>query len=282
MNFTTLISTNDLEKAYTRDRWILVDCRFDLSNKEIGFSEYQKAHIPGAVYAHLDNDLAGPLSPHTGRHPLPEPASVLSTFSRLGIDTSKQVIVYDSNSGGYAGRLWWMLRHFGHINVAVLDGGFPKWQRENRATISGIEQNPPAQFLGQPDLAMIASAEEVNRFRKDPSALIIDARTPERYRGEIEPIDPVAGHIPGAVNRFHGMNLTPEGIFKSPEQLREEFMQLLNDKQPQNVVAYCGSGVTAIHNLLAMEIAGLPAGRLYPGSWSEWIRDPNRPIATGE
>ncbi|NLG99411.1 MAG: sulfurtransferase [Chloroflexi bacterium] len=277
---STIISTEDLEKRLTDPDWVIVDCRFDLSNPDWGFAEYQKSHIPGAVYAHLDRDLSGPAGKETGRHPLPDLELFASRLGSWGIGAGKQVVVYDTNGGAYAARLWWMLRFLGHPAAAVLDGGFPKWQQEGRPVRAGVEQRAPAQFSPQPDWGMVVTADEVEQIRRSPDHRLIDARAPERFRGEVEPIDPVAGHIPGAVNRFHGSNLSPDGALLPAGTLRSQFMDLLGGVPPQNAVVYCGSGVTSCHHLLAMEIAGLPGARLYAGSWSEWITDRTRPTAS--
>lgn len=276
---TTIISTEELAEKLGSPGWVIVDCRFDLVKKDWGFEEYQKAHIPGAVYAHLGKDLAGPVTEQTGRHPLPAPEQMAERLGQWGIGADTQVVVYDAAGGSYAARLWWQLRFLGHQAVAVLDGGFPKWLHEGMSTTSGIETNPPATFVGRPDWRMVADVEEVDHIRQDPAYRLIDARAQERFAGKNETIDPVAGHIPGAINRFYGMNLSPDGVFLPPDALRSQFTDLLAGAQPENVVVYCGSGVTSAHHLLAMEIAGLHGAKLYPGSWSEWIRDGKRPIS---
>ena len=276
---TTIISTEELAANLGKPGWVIIDMRFDLARKEWGFEEYQKAHIPGAVYAHLDKDLAAPATEQTGRHPLPTPDFMAERLGSWGIGDDTQVVVYDAAGGSYAARLWWHLRFLGHRAVAVLDGGLPKWLHEGKPTQAGIENNLPTRFTPAPDWSMMAPVEEVDRIRQDPAYRLIDARSAERFRGENETIDPVAGHIPGAINRFYGLNLSPGGVFMPPETLRSQFTDLLNGAPPENAVVYCGSGVTAVHHLLAMEIAGLPGGKLYPGSWSEWIRDGKRPIS---
>lgn len=213
------------------------------------------------------------------------PCQILIFFPKnltaWGIQEDTQVVVYDTTGGSIAVRLWWMLRYYGHSRVALLDGGLPVWLREDRPTQTGIYHPNPAPVPFTPSFhpEMLISVNEVEKIRQDPAYLLLDARSPQRFSGEIEPIDPVAGHIPGALNRFHAKNLTREGVFKSPAILQFEFAQLLKDIPPENVVVYCGSGVTSCHHLIAMEIAGLRGARLYAGSWSEWIRDPGRPIA---
>jgi thiosulfate/3-mercaptopyruvate sulfurtransferase len=280
--YTALISTAELAANLGHPDWVVVDCRFDMANPEDGYAQYRKAHVLGAVYAHLNRDLSGPLTPTSGRHPLPEAAALFATFSRLGIGADTQVVLYDSSGGSYAGRLWWLLRLYGHNAAAVLNGGFPKWLAENRPLAAGEEQNPARVFQGSLRPEMLADEDDVRRAAADPTARLVDARAPERYRGEVEPIDAVAGHIPGAVNRPYGLNLDQNGLMKSPEELRREFEGLLDGADPREAIVYCGSGVTATHHLLAMEAAGLPGARLYAGSWSQWIRDPRRPIARGD
>ncbi len=279
--FTSIISTAELANHLSNPRWVIVDCRFDLAKPDWGQEAYLKEHIPGAVYAHLDRDLSGEKNHTTGRHPLPDDQKTFAVFSRLGIGQDTQVVAYDQSGGAWAGRLWWMLRLYGHRAAAVLDGGFPRWLAEGRPTISGIELNHARHFTGTLHSEMLASVEDAARAAHDVRVRLVDARAPERFRGEVEPIDPVAGHIPGAVNRFHGQNLTAEGLFKPPEELRKEFTALLDGAEPQNAIVYCGSGVTSIHHLLAMEAAGLPGAKLFVGSWSQWIRDPQRPVARG-
>jgi thiosulfate/3-mercaptopyruvate sulfurtransferase len=277
--FTTIISTSELSAHLADPDWVIIDCRFDLAKPDWGFASYQEAHIPGSGYAHLDHDLAGPVTAQTGRHPLPDVEVMAGRLGSWGINNTTQVVVYDTTGGAFAVRLWWLLRFLGHPQAAVLDGGFQKWQREGYPTASGVESQPAATFTPQPDWSLLVDAADVERIRQDPTYRLVDARSAERYRGEREPIDPIAGHIPGALNRFHGMNLSPEGVFLSPDTLRVQFAGLLENTSPQNVVVYCGSGVTSIHHILAMELAGLPGARLYIGSWSEWIRDSRRPIA---
>ncbi len=283
MAFTTLIDPETLQAHLEDPDWVVVDCRFSLSDPAYGRRAYQEAHIPGAVYAHLDEDLSGPIVPgRTGRHPLPDPDRLARKLSAWGIDNRTQVVAYDDAGGAFAARLWWLLGWLGHDAVAVLDGGWPRWVREGRPVRGGIETRPPRTFVPHLRPEQVATADEVLRHLHDPAWRLLDARAPERYRGELEPIDPVAGHIPGAVNAPFAENLTPEGTFRPPEQLRQRFEALLGDVPPERVICYCGSGVTAAHNLLAMAHAGLPGARLYAGSWSEWITDPRRPVARGD
>lgn len=280
MTFTTLISTSDLARHCDDPAFVVVDCRHNLSDVEAGERAYRAAHIPGARFMHMDRDLSGVKTGRNGRHPLPDVASLATTFGRAGIDGSKQVVAYDQNSGMWASRLWWLLRWLGHDAVAVLDGGIDKWITEGRPQTSELPAPQLTTFVAKP-LGPAASAGEIASHLNDGSIFVLDARAPERYRGDLEPLDPVAGHIPGAHNRPYGENLTPQGIFKPAELLRSEFEALLGDTPPSAVVHHCGSGVTACHNVLAMVVAGLAGSRLYPGSWSEWIADPARPVARG-
>ena len=260
--------------------WVIFDCRFDLKNPDWGFQNYQIGHILGSVYAHLDHDLSGPILPGlTGRHPLPDIDTLAARFSAWGISSHTQVVVYDTAGGAYAARLWWMLRFLGHPAVAVLDGGLQAWQRAGYPMASGVETRTPASFHPHPHWQMLVTTPEMEQVHASPDYCLVDARAPERFRGETEPIDPVAGHIPGAVNRFHGANLQPSGFFLPPQELRAQFTALLGDTPAENTIVYCGSGVTSCHHLVAMESAGLPGGRLYLGSWSEWITDRNRKIS---
>lgn len=282
--FTTLVTTQQLLDGLHDPNWIIVDCRFDLPVPEWGLTEYRKAHIPGAIYAHLNRDLSGVVTPATGRHPLPSPEEFSTKLSQMGISNSSQVIVYDASGGSYAARLWWMLKWLGHERVAVLDGGFQKWINEGLPVQDGIERKPPTNFSGSPQPGQIANIQEIELIIEEPEGskfLLIDARSPVRFRGEREPVDSVPGHIPGAINRFHGDNLGPDGTFLSAQDLKTQFEALLHGISPENAIVYCGSGVTSCHDLLAMQLAGLPGARLYPGSWSEWIRDPSHPRATG-
>jgi len=280
--FTTLISTAELAERLDDPTLALFDIRHDLASPESwGQNEYDKAHIPGAVFMHLDRDLSAAKNGHNGRHPLPTPEACAARFGRAGIDAGKQVVVYDQGSSSFAARLWWMLRWLGHDAVAVLDGGFAQWTREKRPVTADVTVPAPATFTVRrvtPTVASVGVAASVSRH----TLLLVDARAPERFRGEVEPLDPVAGHIPGAVNRPASQNLTADGVFKSAAKLRTEFAALLGGRPHAEVVHHCGSGVTACVNILAMEIAGLPGTRLYPGSWSEWVSDRTRPVTKAQ
>lgn len=275
--YETLIDAQTVAAHVDDPDWVIVDCRFDLADEEAGRTAYTDAHIPGAVYAHLTEELSSEPVTDRGRHPLPSPAVMTRRFGELGINREKQVVVYDDKNGAYAARLWWMLRFMGHRAAAVLDGGWQAWQDLDLPTRGGREENARTLFVGAPQLHWLVQIDEV-----PGQALLVDSRAAERYRGETEPFDPRAGHIPGAVNYFYQENWGPNGRYLSPEALRENFAALLGDVAPQEATFYCGSGVTACVNLLAMAHAGLGDGRLYVGSWSEWSRDPERPAAVGE
>jgi len=283
--YTTLISPSELISHLDDPDWAIVDCRFSLEAPDRGREDYLRAHIPGAVYAHLNDDLCAPHIPGvTGRHPLPAPERLAQTFSKWGIGPGVQVVAYDdweAASGGVAARLWWSLRWLGHQAVAVLDGGWKRWVGEGYPWRGGWETRSPRSFIPNPRPELIVSAREVEALRLDGAYRVVDSRSADRYRGENETIDPVAGHIPGAINAPYSENVGPDGLFKSREELRRRFTALLGNVPAENVIFYCGSGVTACHNLLALMHAGLGEARLYPGSWSEWITDANRPVATG-
>ena len=277
MTFTTLMSTDQLAHHGADPHVVTVDCRFRLDDPSWGHHAYLESHIPGAVYLHLDDHLSGPKTGENGRHPLPDPAVFARTLGHLGVTRGMQVVAYDQDNGMYASRLWWLLRWLGHDAVAVLDGGFRKWTDEKRPVVSDTSRRPPVVFDAALRPDMVANAEEVALRIGAPDWRLVDARAPERYRGEVEPIDKVAGHIPTAVNHFFQSNLDDRGIMLAPAKLRTHFKDALDDTKPDHVVCYCGSGVTACQNLLALEHAGFTGAKLYPGSWSEWSSDPSRP-----
>lgn len=277
----TLISARELLDWPHAQPLVLVDCRFDLADTARGEREYAAAHLPGAVYAHLERDLSGPVTPLTGRHPLPDATQLAARLGALGIGDDVQVVAYDDAGGAFAARLWWLLRWLGHDAVAVLDGGLHAW-RAAGGLLSQDRTAPTARrFRARPDHARWLDAAGLARALADERCLLIDARALERYAGEVEPIDPVAGHVPGARSAPFAANLGPDGRFLPAAALAARYGALLGPRPPHEVVAMCGSGVTACHDLLALEIAGLPGARLYAGSWSEWIRDPSRPVARG-
>ncbi|MEP7309619.1 MAG: sulfurtransferase [Acidobacteriota bacterium] len=280
MPWTTLVDTRALADRLSDPSLVIVDCRFDLADGAAGQLQYVKEHIPGSVYASLDRDLSGDKNGRNGRHPQPDPAALAVIFGRWGIDDSVQVVAYDQDTGIYASRLWWLLRWLGHDAVAVLDGGFARWQAEQRPVRAGVETRTRTErtFTGAPRDGWVVNADEVGRAIASREAVLVDARSPERYRGESETIDRVAGHIPGAVNHFFKWNLSDAGTFRTPEQIRERLRASVGDLPPERIICYCGSGVTACQNLLAFAHAGLGGSRLYVGSWSEWSSDPARPV----
>jgi thiosulfate/3-mercaptopyruvate sulfurtransferase len=286
MAFRTLISTDVLAARLADPLWMIVDCRFKLDDVAWGEREWKTAHIPGAAYAHLDRDLSGPKSGTNGRHPLPDVAVLAATFGRKGIASGKQVVAYDQNNGMFASRLWWLLRWLGHDAVAVLDGGFAKWVAEGRPVSGAAEPDDDhsghsrAEFHAAPRRNMTIGIEEVSAHARDADWRLLDARAPERYRGEVEPMDPVAGHIPGAKSYFFERNIDERGTLRTPEDLRARFAPFVNGIAPEHIVCYCGSGVQACHNLLALEHAGVSGAKLYPGSWSQWVSDRSRPVET--
>ena len=280
MRYNTLIDVNTLHAHLNDPHWVVVDCRFNLMDAEAGRRAYRESHLPGARYAHLDEDLSSPITPTTGRHPLPDPGQLARKLGEWGIGPETQVVAYDDMGGMLAAaRLWWLVRWLGHERVAVLDGGFPAWQRAGLPLTAELPTAQPATFTAQPNDRLWLTTAQV--LALSPENVVLDARGAARFRGEMEPIDPVAGHIPGAVNLPTENNLTADGRFLPQAELRARFAAALGERPPTAVVHSCGSGVTACHNLLAMEAAGLRGSRLYAGSWSEWIRDPGRPVATG-
>ncbi|MCZ7563583.1 MAG: sulfurtransferase [Burkholderiales bacterium] len=280
MAFTTLVGTETLAAHLGDSSWVIFDCRHDLRNPDYGPREYAKSHVPGARFMHLDRDLSGPPTGRNGRHPLPDPQAFMRKLGAAGVDRTKQVVAYDAHGGAYASRLWWMLRWVGHDAAAVLDGGFGKWLREDWPETDDIPQPRPVQFAGKVrpigvDLAFVQA------HLRDPALALVDARAAERYAGATEPLDPVAGHIPGSISAPNSAILAADGTFRSAAELRAHWRRVLGERRADEVVHTCGSGVAACHNLLAMEVAGLCGSRLYAGSWSEWCADPSRPVATG-
>jgi thiosulfate/3-mercaptopyruvate sulfurtransferase len=281
MKFGPLVDVDTLARNLGRADWVVVDCRFALTDASAGRAAYERGHIPGARYAHLDDDLARQPTAAEGRHPLPDAEGFAATLGAWGIERDSTIVAYDDASGAIAARLWWLLRWLGHERCAVLDGGFASWEDAGRP----VEQARPTitprlyAFRGMAADAVVAT-EDLVEAQAD-GGLLVDARGAPRYRGEQEPIDPKAGHVPGAHNRPFSANVTSGGKFRSSAELFAELNDLLAGRAPSSLIAMCGSGVTACHLLLAMEVAGLPGGRLYAGSWSEWIRDPARAINIG-
>jgi thiosulfate/3-mercaptopyruvate sulfurtransferase len=281
MSFRTLISTAALQPRLHDPAYVVVDCRFKLDDTGWGEREHAAAHIPGAIYAHLDRDLSGAKTGTNGRHPLPSPEALAATLGRWGIASGVQVVAYDQDNGMFASRLWWLLRWMGHDAVAVLDGGFAKWTAEGRATRAGAESRAPHTFVANVRSDMTVDVSGVDAIARSSPSLLLDARAPERFRGDVEPLDKVPGHIPGAKNHFFQQNVDANGTFRTPEELRDRLLAAAGGAPIDRLVCYCGSGVTACHNLLALEHAGLAGAKLYPGSWSEWCSDAKRPVERG-
>ena len=280
MGFTTIISVKELTNHLDDPDWVIIDSRFKLADPNQGRKDYETAHIPGAVYAHLDDDLSNPIIKGvTGRHPLPGVKKISEVFSNLGIDSNVQVVAYDDLGGALAaGRVWWLLRWLGHEAVAVLDGGWQQWLRVGKEIQRGNESRPRREFVSHPRHELVTTSDEVEAMRLNPDYRVLDARSADRFRGENEIIDPIPGHIPGAISAAYAGNLNPDGTFRSPQSLLSRYKRLINEVPTSNVICYCGSGVTATHDILAMIIAGLGEARLYAGSYSEWITDLKRPV----
>ena len=277
MSGSTLVSTEALSRSLAA--WRLFDCRHDLMKPERGEAQYRESHLPGAAFASLDRDLSSPKNGTNGRHPLPDPVAFIAWLGQQGLKPGDRVVCYDGANGAMAARLWWMLRWVGHEDVAVLDGGFAKWTKEGRPVTSEVPRYAPTRYPARIRADAALDVHGVEQLHG--KALLVDARAPARWRGESEPIDPVAGRIPGAKNRFNMDNVRADGTFKDAEVLREEFVSILGGRAPSEAVHYCGSGVAACHNLLALEHAGLAGGKLYAGSWGEWIAEPARPRERG-
>lgn len=278
---STVISAEDLHARLGAPELRLFDCRFDLARPDAGLAAFRAGHLPGAVFADLNRDLSAPVRADSGRHPLPEPSGLERTLRRLGVNAGDAVVAYDDRNGMFASRLWWMLRWVGHDRVAVLDGGLARWTELGLPVTTAIAAPAPGDFVARVRPDQVVTAAEVARMAADPRSRVLDARAPERFRGDVEPIDPVAGHVPGAHNQPFSQSLEPDGRLRAPEVLRGLLAQALGNVAPEHTAAMCGSGVTACHLLLAMQHAGLGGGRLYAGSWSEWIRDASRPVARG-
>ncbi len=278
MSYSTVVSCEVLAGHLNDPDWRVFDCRHQLSDVGYGEKVYAEGHVPGAFFMHLDRDLSSPMNGLNGRHPLPDPQLLAKKLGAAGVTSQTQVVVYDDAGGMVAGRLWWLLRWLGHDRVALLDGGINQWMKEERPLSVDLPKSAPTVFdVAQRD--WVATTDEVLANIDTKEFCVVDARAPDRFRGENETLDPVGGHIPGARNRFFRDNLDADGLFRTAAELRREFLDLFDGIEPEKTVAQCGSGVSACHNLLAMEIAGLHGARLYAGSWSEWCNDPARPVA---
>lgn len=280
--YSTLIDVSQLGALLGRPEVVILDCRFELAAEAAGAAAYALGHIPGAQYAHLDRDLSGPVGPTTGRHPLPDPERLAITFGRWGINANVQVVTYDAGPGAYAARAWWLLRWLGHEAVAVLNGGYAAWQAAGLAEETHVRRRDPRLYVPQLQADRSVTTAEVVKLRTESAIQLIDARGADRFAGQNETIDPVGGHVPGARNRPFTGNLAPDGRFLPVTALREQWEAVLAGRPATELVSMCGSGVTACHNLLALEHAGITGARLYAGSWSEWVRDRSRPVATGD
>ena len=279
MHAKILFSAQELHALQTGGNCLVVDCRFVLADPGTGYKAYLESHIPGAVYAHLDDDLSSPVKSDSGRHPLPDPDSFAAFLGRIGWQPGVILVVYDDAGGAIASRLWWLMKYFGHDGSAMLDGGIAAWQAAAYQLESGavnVKPMPVVDFTLRKDL-VVSTSELVSQLEGD-QVVLADARDRERFAGEVEPIDRVAGHIPGSVNYPYTLNLTSNGVFKPVDDFREGLLALTENQQSRELVHMCGSGVTACHNIFAAELAGMKESKLYVGSWSEWIQDPSRPI----
>lgn len=272
MSASLLVSVCELAEHLDDPDWRIIDCRFDLARPEAGETAYREGHIPGAIYAHLERDLSGPITASSGRHPLPDPQRLSTTFARWGTHTTTRVICYDAQANAYAARLWWLLRWLGHQRVAVLDGGLTAWEAQHLPLDTTVPRPEPRPFTGGARAEMWVTTAELAASVEHGRPCIIDVRTPERFAGAKEPLDPVAGHIPGARNLPFQMNVDAGGCYLPREALMKMYYRVLDGCAPAEAVVMCGSGVTACHTLLALELAGLHGAKLYAGSWSEWIR----------
>ena len=277
--YTNIVSAKELFQQLTNPEWIIFDCRFNVTQPQWGAEQYRSGHIPGAFYCDLDKDLSSPPTSDSGRHPLPNPQDLATKLVAWGVSANSQIVVYDEMVGAVAARMWWVLRWLGHTSVAVLDGGLASWDKAGYPLTSELpEAKVAGNFQPHPDDDLWVSVTEVEQIRTDTQTVLIDARSTARFRGEQEQVDAIGGHIPAAVSRPLTDNIGDDGCFLSAQQLRNYYESLGGER----IIHYCGSGVTACHNLLAMELAGLGLKQLYVGSWSEWIRDKDRPIATGD
>ena len=280
MSYKTIISAKELLLNINNKDFVVFDCRCDIKDSKFGIQSYTEGHIENAIFVDTDMDLASEKTQSSGRHPLPEPNILSEKLSQWGLSNSKQAVVYDDVGGAFAGRMWWILKWLGHKNVAVLDGGLSAWLKVGGKLITKDTLFGKGTFIPEVNNSMQVFIDDIEDAQYKMNKMIIDARSKERYLGIKDPVDPIAGHIPGAISHPLGQNLTKEGVFKSPEELKHLYLKILSDIEGSNVISMCGSGVTACHNILAMEIAGIYGVKLYVGSWSEWITKPDRPIIT--
>tara|TARA_Y100001949_G_C15977416_1_gene326815 strand:+ start:858 stop:1715 length:858 start_codon:yes stop_codon:yes gene_type:complete len=280
MTYKTIINADDLIKNLDNDNFSIVDCRCDIKDTSYGIDAYNEGHIPNAIFADIDNDMASEKTSTSGRHPLPNPEKLAEKLSQWGIDAEKQVVIYDDAGCAFAGRVWWILRWLGHKGgVAVLNGGLGAYMKAGGKLVTSQTSKPRLSYKVDVNNNLHVDIETVTDAQYKMDALLVDARSRERYLGVKDEVDPIAGHVPGAISHPLGKNLDKNGLFKSPEELKLEFNKIIGDNNPKDIISMCGSGITACHNIIAMEIAGIKGVRLYVGSWSEWITDSKRPIA---
>ena len=281
MSFNTIISVQELYENLDQKDWCIFDCRFLLKDPNGGLVKYNQGHIPGALFADMDKDLSSPMTASSGRHPLPNPNEFIDKLQKWGVNNTSQVICYDDMSGAFAARMWWLMNWLGHADVAVLDGGIDKWNEKNLLLEESVQTRSAGSFTGQANNNMWVDINFVQEQLSKDKIQLLDARSSDRFTAKDTKTDPVAGHVPGSISFPFAENLTKQSVFQSPEELQKRFACMFADDQTE-IINMCGSGVTACHNLLAMSIAGLPMTRLYVGSWSEWIKEKSRPVATGE
>ena len=281
MSNQTIISVEELNKN-VNDNWFIFDCRFVLKDPNGGRNKFSQGHIPGAQFADMDTDLASPMTKTSGRHPLPNPETLIEKLQQWGVNNDSQIICYDDISGAFAARMWWLMKWLGHKNTAVLDGGIEKWIANNFPLETEVVKKTKGNFSGKADNSMWVDIDFVQKELAQNNLRLLDARSVERFTAFDKKTDPVPGHVPGAENFPFSENLTEQKIFLSAGKLQTRFEEVFSNTNQDQIICMCGSGVTACHNLLAMSIAGLPMTRLYVGSWSEWIKDKDRPVATGE
>lgn len=282
MTYQTIISVEDLNKNLNTQDWLIFDCRFILKDPEGGLKKFKQGHIPGAQYVDMDKDLASPVTSTSGRHPLPNPEELINKLQSWGVNNSSQIICYDDMSGAFAARMWWLLKWLGHNNIAVLDGGIEKWTAKNIPLETDSQQRTAGSFSGLANNDMWVNVEFVQKELEQDKINLLDARSVERFTAKDTKTDPVAGHVPGAMSYPFAENLSKQGVFLPSEELHKRFTPIVSNPENKELINMCGSGVTACHNILAMSIAELPMTRLFVGSWSEWIKDKSRPVATGE
>lgn len=282
MTYQTIISVDDLNKNIGNQDWFVFDCRFLLKDPDGGLKKFNQGHIPGAQYADLDKDLASSMTASSGRHPLPNPDELIKKLQAWGVNNSSQIICYDNLSGAFAARMWWLLNWLGHNDVAVLDGGIDKWTASNLPLETDVQQRATGSFSGQANNDMWVDVEFVQKELAENKINLLDARSAERFTAKDTKTDPVAGHVPGAMSFPFAGNLSKQGVFLPAADLQKRFAPIFSNTENKELINMCGSGVTACHNLLAMNVAGLPMTRLFVGSWSEWIKDKSRPVAIGE